>query len=31
MIEAAMGNKLDLTQPLVDYKSGNDVIQVFLE
>lgn len=31
MVEAAMGDKLDLSKPLLDYESGNDVITVFLE
>lgn len=31
MMEAAMGERLDLSKPLVDYESGNDVITVFLE
>lgn len=31
MIEAAVGEKLDLNKPLVDYESGNDVITVWLE
>jgi hypothetical protein len=31
MVEAAMGDKLDLTKPLLDYESGNDAITVFLE
>jgi hypothetical protein len=31
MIEAAMGGKLDVDKPLMDYESGDDIIQVFLE
>ena len=31
MIEAALGDKLDLSKPIVDYESGNDVITVWLE
>ncbi|WIA13774.1 hypothetical protein OEZ85_007324 [Tetradesmus obliquus] len=31
MVEAAMGESLDLSKPLLDYESGNDVITVFLE
>lgn len=31
MVEAAVGEKLDLSKPLVDYESGNDVITVWLE
>jgi hypothetical protein len=31
MVEAAMGGKLDLTKPLLDYQSDNDAITVFLE
>jgi hypothetical protein len=31
MVEAAMGDKLDLTKPLLDYESGNDAITIFLE
>lgn len=31
MIEAAVGEQLDVSKPLVDYESGNDVITVWLE
>ena len=31
MLEAALGEQLDLSKPLVDYESGNDVITVWLE
>jgi len=31
MVEAALGDKLDLSKPIVDYESGNDVITVWLE
>ncbi|KAF8057118.1 Dml [Scenedesmus sp. PABB004] len=31
MVEAAMGDRLDLSKPLLDYESGNDVITVYLE
>lgn len=31
MVEAAVGEKLDPSKPLVDYESGNDIITVWLE
>lgn len=31
MVEAAVGEKLDLNKPIVDYESGNDIITVWLE
>jgi NADH:ubiquinone oxidoreductase subunit 3 (subunit A) len=31
MVEAAMGEQLDLSKPLLDYESGNDAITVWLE
>jgi hypothetical protein len=31
MVEEAMGEQLDLSKPLLDYESGNDVITVWLE
>lgn len=31
MVEAAVGEKLDLNKPIVDYTSGNDIITVWIE
>lgn len=31
MLEQAVGNKLDLSKPLVDYEIDNDIIQIYLE